>query len=910
MKKLRRVTTIILALALALTIGAAPAAAADSAAATTLRLAKATGSVTVKNAAGKSQSVKTDMRLYNGYTVATGKSSEAYISLDGTKAVKLDASSKGSVKKSGNKLEVCLDSGNLFFDVTAPLAANESLNIRTSTMVTGIRGSYGWVTRTEVGLMHGHVTLTCINPVSGETRVTELYSGERVYYDPASTAAGDPALKEIDFIKEVITNGDVPGFVVEEMRGDESLQTPVIEDVPSVDVPKLLEEYEDIRAAEEEAAAAEEAELAEQLAEQEEAITDDPSDYLFEEETDSGSGGSPSTGYAVTLPQVPGMVITTSDPVSGIAQGTEFHFHIAPEQDFVLYEEYLAVEAGDASVTLEEDGAGGYNASFIVSGNTTVTASGAVYLTESFAAAIAAFEDGIDYVELIMEDRAEQAAVIGETKTLILGSDASLSFSVTVTNNGTIVNNGFLNVDEGVLENYGTITNRASLYVEENCVLNNYSSDTLTNEGWMEIAGLFKNGDGEQSTAGRVVNESDAECSITATGSFYNNPYSIFENYGTLEVQSGQGDVRGRFYNYSSGSAGLTNNGSLLLSGWFDNGSEENPGSVVNANGAVFTISSRGIVFNNPSGTFENGGTLTVQDGGFFHNVSSGVGGGAGLTNGGSLTVEGDFYNGEDGNRSGKLNNSGTVSVSGLLTNRSSGEIVNNPDASITYSANSTRMMDNYGTITNNGSYSVYCITFNNGTFINNAAMLIGGGHNGSAEGGPFGPGTINNNAGATMTISGGNTFRNGGDGRINNTGAIVLSGQSANAPAVLQNLGMEAMGGGIMNTGTISIEDNGMVQNGTTRNNGDAYIMGCSDYQEIGACVITFDANGGSAEIEELLMPMGYSVAREGLPMPTRDGFEFAYWYKIIDGVDTPWTTDEQGEPVEMDITLYAKWN
>ena len=76
-----------------------PAAAAEAAAATTLRLEKAEGTVKVSNAAGKSVTITDGMRLYSGYTIATEKSSYAYVSLDSTKAVKLDASSKVEVQK-------------------------------------------------------------------------------------------------------------------------------------------------------------------------------------------------------------------------------------------------------------------------------------------------------------------------------------------------------------------------------------------------------------------------------------------------------------------------------------------------------------------------------------------------------------------------------------------------------------------------------------------------------------------------------------------------------------------------------------------------------------------------------------------------------------------------------------------
>ena len=123
----------------------APALAAQKATATTLRLEKTEGTVETKNASGKVVSKRAGTRLYSGYQVSTQKASYAYISLDDAKAIKLDASSTSEVRQSGKNLEVTVLSGKMFFDVTEPLKANEQLTIRTSTMVTGVRDTCGWV---------------------------------------------------------------------------------------------------------------------------------------------------------------------------------------------------------------------------------------------------------------------------------------------------------------------------------------------------------------------------------------------------------------------------------------------------------------------------------------------------------------------------------------------------------------------------------------------------------------------------------------------------------------------------------------------------------------------------------------------------------------------------------------------
>jgi len=109
-----------------------PAQAADSASASTMRLEKAEGTVTIANKNGKAVSVREGAKLYNGYAITTAAASYAYISLDADKIIKLDASTVVEVRQSGSNLEIALQSGKLFFNVTKPLSGSETLNIRTS----------------------------------------------------------------------------------------------------------------------------------------------------------------------------------------------------------------------------------------------------------------------------------------------------------------------------------------------------------------------------------------------------------------------------------------------------------------------------------------------------------------------------------------------------------------------------------------------------------------------------------------------------------------------------------------------------------------------------------------------------------------------------------------------------------
>jgi hypothetical protein len=130
-------------LVLCLTLGSAVSvfAATSQGTAANITLVKFSGTVTVTNASEKNVSARTGMRLYSGYTITTGAESNAYISLDSSKALLLESSSKLILRKSGNKIDVMLETGTVVCDVSESLTKNQTLDIHTTNMVTGIRGT-------------------------------------------------------------------------------------------------------------------------------------------------------------------------------------------------------------------------------------------------------------------------------------------------------------------------------------------------------------------------------------------------------------------------------------------------------------------------------------------------------------------------------------------------------------------------------------------------------------------------------------------------------------------------------------------------------------------------------------------------------------------------------------------------
>ncbi|MDE7262409.1 MAG: InlB B-repeat-containing protein, partial [Oscillospiraceae bacterium] len=242
--KFRSVLTLLLALVL--TVGqTGPALAADTAA--VMKLSKVEGTSAVANASGRELTIRDDMRLYSGYTVKTSAASYAWINLDDTKLVKLDASTEVEIRKSGQNLEVLLKCGNIYSDVSKPLESSETLNIRTSTAVVGIRGTKFTVglseyekegagqmasgrQKTLVSVTEGTVSLTApASTHSSSSAADAAPDFQTTFVSAGQTAAvtpqldsGTPANQSPSYQMDVTTAQapDIPGFAQVELTKD------------------------------------------------------------------------------------------------------------------------------------------------------------------------------------------------------------------------------------------------------------------------------------------------------------------------------------------------------------------------------------------------------------------------------------------------------------------------------------------------------------------------------------------------------------------------------------------------------------------------------------------------------------------------------------------------------------------
>lgn len=250
---LRTLPTLALLLALCLWL-AVPGYAAEKS--TKVRLADTDGTVTVTKPSGKTLTASKKLSLYTGYQVATGASSYAWISLDDSKAVKLDERSSVEIRSSddGKQLEVLLLSGKLSTSVDKKLKSDEKMTVRTPNMVTGIRGTFLVSTTTEQYLLSGAADVVCRDPATGKTHVQPLSAGERVSYVGAETAAAGQAQGGA-FVTEPVKEADVSGFVLTELAQNPQ-RTQEIFDASGVDLRGVTAEQAEARLAQDEQSSA------------------------------------------------------------------------------------------------------------------------------------------------------------------------------------------------------------------------------------------------------------------------------------------------------------------------------------------------------------------------------------------------------------------------------------------------------------------------------------------------------------------------------------------------------------------------------------------------------------------------------------------------------------------------------
>ena len=196
--------------------------------ASTIRLEQTQGNVSVVNQNKAQKSIKQGMKLISGDQVTTKASSYAYASLDATKALKMDSNSKIALRQKGSQNEILVSKGKVYFNVSKKLGKNEKMNIRTSTMIAGVRGTIGVVDRNSVEqstlyVLEGKFDLPSVDHKTGMLTIVRINAGEKAVvkrYDAEFAAH----TRVVEVVREELVEEEIPLFARVEIYGDGSAQ--------------------------------------------------------------------------------------------------------------------------------------------------------------------------------------------------------------------------------------------------------------------------------------------------------------------------------------------------------------------------------------------------------------------------------------------------------------------------------------------------------------------------------------------------------------------------------------------------------------------------------------------------------------------------------------------------------------
>ena len=228
--------------------------------ATTMRLLRYEGTVEIEDSAGKQRPVMENARLNSGEAMKTGEASSASVGLDKGRIVTLDALSRVEFEKKAGALSMNLTEGSIFLDVSEKLDTNETMDVKTSTMVVGIRGTIIYVSNepvtdeaaadlrsvdleglapekgsivrlSQLGVLEGTAQITYTDNAGQEQALSVDAGKKAIVPEYSEDAEGIPAPKV-----EPITQEDLQGFVLNQITADDSVYKRVDEACESLDL--------------------------------------------------------------------------------------------------------------------------------------------------------------------------------------------------------------------------------------------------------------------------------------------------------------------------------------------------------------------------------------------------------------------------------------------------------------------------------------------------------------------------------------------------------------------------------------------------------------------------------------------------------------------------------------------------
>lgn len=226
-RKGKIITSVIAAVAVAAVVVVCVLISNSNLLATTMRLLRVQGTVSIEDSKGTTKPVIDNMRFRSGDALNTGSDGLASVGLDDTKIVTLQHDSRAEFIKKRNQLELKLTKGAVFFNVTEKLKADEKFEIKTSTMTAGIRGTSGLVyfdaedgNRESVMVTDGVVEISATNPKDNVTRTVKVEGGKKakVYF-----YENDNLHDSVEFVLDDIDAEDLSKFTLEWIADNDDL---------------------------------------------------------------------------------------------------------------------------------------------------------------------------------------------------------------------------------------------------------------------------------------------------------------------------------------------------------------------------------------------------------------------------------------------------------------------------------------------------------------------------------------------------------------------------------------------------------------------------------------------------------------------------------------------------------------
>lgn len=223
----------------------------DEMTAIAMRLFYAEGTVGLTDEAGSDKSLVENMNFYTGYHLKTGNDGQAKVSLDETRLITLASDSLLGFEKKGEAMKLSLEEGELFFNVEEKLPESASLEIETSTMVVGIRGTSGFVRDLSAAeaagqgvvliVTDGEVEVSIKDAKDGKKATINVGGGESLAMIKTTDSTG---IESVDYEVGQVRPEDLPPIAMGEFKESPNLADRVADtyNMESVELLKVADE--------------------------------------------------------------------------------------------------------------------------------------------------------------------------------------------------------------------------------------------------------------------------------------------------------------------------------------------------------------------------------------------------------------------------------------------------------------------------------------------------------------------------------------------------------------------------------------------------------------------------------------------------------------------------------------------